>query len=52
MTFDISSDSDLTPEGAAYNTWLTGKKPLAVAVRLDTDGVAATRDPEDLVGHT
>lgn len=51
ISFDITSQGDLTPEGAAYNTWLSGKQPLSVAVRLDTDGVAATRDPDDLVGQ-
>jgi len=40
----------LTPEGKqTEESWLT--KDLTVSCRLDTDGVAFTRDPEDLVGQ-
>lgn len=57
---------DLTPEGAAAGgaggatgvaagpswgaPWWAGE-PLIVSARLDSDGVAATRDPTDLVGR-
>jgi hypothetical protein len=45
--FHLSTDTDVTVEGASYTF---GKKDLTIAARLDTDGVAATRDITDLVG--
>jgi len=52
------SAADLTPEGAA-RTDLPGAEKLwwegldlVVSARLDSDGVAATRDPSDLVGRS
>ena len=47
------SDLDLTPEGASSaesGRWFDGID-LVVSARYDTDGVAATRDPTDLVGR-
>ena len=62
--FDFELTSlDLTPEGAAASAttpttmddgrdgvWWAGED-LVVSARLDTDGVASTRDPTDLVGR-
>jgi len=49
------SDEDLTVEGAASSRedgryWFENQD-LVVSARLDSDGVAATRDPRDLVGR-
>jgi hypothetical protein len=61
--FQIRSPQNLTPEGAAANTSDTTVSPqdistlwwanddLIVSARWDSDGVAATRSPEDLVGR-
>ena len=47
----LSATNDLTEEGAALlKEWQSGRTPLVISARLDVDGVAATRDPEDLVG--
>lgn len=59
--FTLTSDN-LTAEGAYGATTEAGvledeavfwwaKDDLIVSARLDSDGVAATRDPEDLVGR-
>jgi|Transcript_105289 hypothetical protein len=47
----VLRDADLTPEGtqAGRSSW--GKKDLVVTVRYDVDGVAATRNADDLVGQ-
>ncbi|CAM9903642.1 unnamed protein product, partial [Heterosigma akashiwo] len=46
--FKLEEDS-LTPEGlSTIDSWRN--KDLTVSCRLDADGVAFTRDPEDLVG--
>ena len=48
----LTAKTDLTPEGSqSLNAWQSGKNPLVISARLDTDGVAATRDPGDLVGR-
>jgi len=54
--FDLSSKW-LTPEGASVvegkdidDVWWRGED-LIISARLDSDGVAATRDPTDLVGR-
>lgn len=52
--FSLTTDN-LTPEGASVvegsnNVWWSGED-LVVSARLDSDGVAATRDPNDLVGR-
>ena len=46
----VSGSSDLTPEGQDLK-WATGKLPLVISARLDADGIAATRDPQDLIGR-
>jgi hypothetical protein len=48
--FTLTLD-DLTPEfkGVPVEEW--ERQDLIVSARLDTDGVAATRDPADLVGR-
>jgi hypothetical protein len=47
VTLDSAVDS--TPEGQA-DAWTKGTNPLLVSARLDVDGTAATRSPEDLTG--
>lgn len=52
--FMLTSEN-FTPEGASKvdgtdDVWWSGEE-LIVSARLDTDGVAATRDPTDLVGR-
>ena len=48
--YTLNSDFDSTPEGAqTYSTWSSGKN-LLISVRVDEDGIAATRGPNDLVG--
>lgn len=67
FSFQITPDA-VTPEGAFRslsskslennqlhdedNTYWWSKDNLIVSARLDSDGVAATRDPEDLVGRS
>lgn len=52
LSFTLDSDADSTEEGAALaREWKTGRNPLLVAARLDADGVAATRSPDDLTGQ-
>lgn len=46
--FTLTSDN-LTGEGATGEWWM--KTDLIVSARWDSDGVAATRSPEDLVGR-
>eukprot|EP00617_Octactis_speculum_P006422 CAMPEP_0185778622 /NCGR_PEP_ID=MMETSP1174-20130828/93049_1 /TAXON_ID=35687 /ORGANISM="Dictyocha speculum, Strain CCMP1381" /LENGTH=201 /DNA_ID=CAMNT_0028467411 /DNA_START=100 /DNA_END=705 /DNA_ORIENTATION=+ len=57
--FELQAPVDLTPEGAATanenddtitSFWWSGSN-FVVSARLDSDGVAATRDPTDLVGR-
>lgn len=43
------SESDKLPDAPPFASWSTLQ--LLVSARLDTDGVAATRDPDDLVGR-
>jgi hypothetical protein len=48
--FTIDSGFDSTLEGQqTYDKWSSGKG-LLISVRIDEDGVAATRGPNDLVG--
>jgi len=67
LSFQITPDA-VTPEGAFRSlsskslknnqlhdestTYWWSKDNLVVSARLDSDGVAATRDPEDLVGRS
>lgn len=52
VSVSLSSKDDMTPEGAATaDEWMNGKRALTISTRLDSDGVAATRNPEDLVGQ-
>lgn len=48
FTFELTT-ADLTPEGLASQWW--AGEALVVSSRLDEDGVAATRGPNDLVGR-
>ena len=50
LSITLSTD-DLTPEfsGVLASEWES--QDLIVSARLDTDGTAATRDPDDLVGR-
>ena len=49
-SFSISLD-DITPEFSSIPRAEWERQDLIVSARLDTDGVAATRDPADLVGR-
>jgi hypothetical protein len=52
IEFSLDEEEDSTPEGiATAKDWKSGNNPLLISVRLDSDGVAATRSPEDLVGQ-
>jgi hypothetical protein len=53
FVFELTSN-DLTLEGGASNTngdYWWSQEDLIVSARLDSDGIAATRSPEDLVGR-
>ena len=50
LDFSLTSETDLTPEGLASLEQWANSKTLVLSARLDTDGVAATRDATDLVG--
>ena len=52
LEFTLSDETDMTPEGiATAKEWQSGNLPLLFSARLDSDGVAATRGPDDLVGQ-
>jgi len=47
----LDSSVDSTVEGLQLLAdWESGRLPLLVSCRLDADGVASTRSPDDLVG--
>ena len=46
----VLTEKDLTVEGES-KWFLSTQEDLIVSARLDMDGVAATRDPDDLVGR-
>jgi len=47
----LDSVLDATVEGKEIEeAWTKGQTPLLVSARLDVDGVAATRSPDDLTG--
>ena len=51
--FKISEKEDGTEDvNLQHEKWATGKLPLTISVRYDSDGSAATRDSTDLVGKT
>ena len=45
----VLTESDMTPEGKMWKDWKTAA--LVVSARLDTDGLASTRNATDLVGR-
>jgi hypothetical protein len=51
--FELSTPKDLTVEGASLvdNKYWWLQDDLIVSVRWDSDGIAATRSPDDLVGR-
>ena len=49
--FELDAARDITPEFANVPAEQWASQDLIVSCRLDTDGVAATRDPADLVGR-
>ena len=49
--FELST-KDLTEEFASVDPALYMARDLTVSARFDTDGVASTRGPDDLVGRT
>jgi hypothetical protein len=52
VSVTLNSKDDMTQEGAASaDEWMNSKRPLIISSRLDSDGVASTRSPEDLVGQ-
>ena len=59
LNFELSSPRDLTIEGASdgesrsleYSKFWWKNDDLIVSARWDSDGVAATRSPDDLVGR-
>ena len=51
-TYTLESPGDLTPEYANVPREEWDSQDLLIAARLDMDGVAATRGPDDLVGRT
>lgn len=52
LQFRMSTDTDLTLEATTLaKDWTSGNVPLTLSARLDTDGLASTRSPEDLVGR-
>lgn len=51
LAIELDDPSDLTPEGATEPARWWADRKLIVSARLDVDGIAATRDPADLVGQ-
>jgi hypothetical protein len=43
---------NVKPPQLIAKQWQSGKRPIVVSARLDADGVAATRNAEDLVGKS
>lgn len=43
--------ADLTPEFASVDPSVWERSDLTITARFDTDGIAATRGPDDLVGR-
>jgi len=52
MPFVLEYKQDVTPEGLVYPQGWSNNKKIVVTVRLDTDGIAATRDSTDLIGKS
>jgi translation elongation factor EF-Ts len=52
MPFVLEYKQDVTPEGLVYPQGWSNNKKIVITVRLDTDGVAATRDSTDLIGKS
>ena len=48
---DLTAEGASSSQGDANQYWFQGQD-LIVSARWDSDGVAATRDPTDLVGRT
>jgi hypothetical protein len=49
--FELKMPADLTAEYAGAPVDFLASQDLIISARLDTDGVAATRDPDDLIGR-
>lgn len=52
IPFVLEYKQDVTPEGLVYPQGWSNNKKIVVTVRLDTDGIAATRDSTDLIGKS
>lgn len=53
LAITLSAANDVTAEGLEIQQqWQSGKAPIVVSARLDADGIAATRNAEDLVGKS
>ena len=51
-SFTLSDPTDVTPEFSNTPPAEWEREDLLVAARLDMDGIAATRGPDDLVGRS
>lgn len=53
LAITLSAANDVTAEGLEIQQqWQSGKAPIVISARLDADGIAATRNAEDLVGKS
>jgi hypothetical protein len=53
LAITLSAANDITAEGLEIQQqWQSGKASIVVSARLDADGIAATRNAEDLVGKS
>lgn len=53
LAITLSATNDITAEGLEIQQqWQSGKASIVVSARLDADGIAATRNAEDLVGKS
>ena len=51
LEFTLNYNQDATPEATiSPQSWAKKNKDILVSVRLDTDGIAATRADTDLIG--
>ena len=49
LDFQLTSELDSLPE--VSSEWKLGQQGLIISARLDSDGIANTRSPDDLVGQ-
>lgn len=51
FAFELKAPADLTAEYTGAGAAVLASQDLIISARLDTDGIAATRDPDDLIGR-